>query len=112
MSVMKIDSVNESSQFCNTICSYLFLQLILQITMVISLSGDILYSISNHLFQFVIAEDFSNSSSPRKSNAFKRNFSNFVSNKLKEDFNRIDWNNEIYKDGENIDDVFSIFYKT
>ena len=62
--------------------------------------------------QFIILEDSITPTSPRTSNVHKRNFNNFDNIKLKEDQRKIVWNNEIYKDGENVNDVFSIFYKT
>ena len=61
--------------------------------------------------QFVILEDFKTGSSPEKSNVCKRNFNNFDNNNLNEDLNKTDQNNEIYNDGENVNDVFSVFYK-
>ena len=72
-------------------------------------------------FEFnTISDNIFHSILPHKSNAFKRNFSNFDNkrnfsnfdnNKFKEELNKTDWKNEIYEDGENITDVFSIFHK-
>ena len=47
-----------------------------------TLSGNIMHSISDHLIQFNILEDFITSKSPPKSNVYKRNFDNFDSNKF------------------------------
>ena len=70
-----------------------------------------MHSISDHLIQFVILEDFIAPKPPSKSNVYKRNFDNFDSNKLKEDLHKIDWINEILKNGNNINKTFDIFCK-
>ena len=62
--------------------------------------------------QFAIFEDFITPPSPCRSNTYKRNFNNFNKNKLKKDLTTTDWDNEIYKHRENMQIVFSIFYKT
>ena len=51
--------------------------------------GNITHTISDHLIQFVILEDFMKPSSPCKCNTYKRNFKNFDSNKLKGDFYKL-----------------------
>lgn len=60
-----------------------------------SLSGNINHWISSHLIQFIILEDLITPKPPPKSNVYKRNLDNFDSNKLKEDFYKIEWINEI-----------------
>ena len=74
--LMKINGESGNSQFCNAMCSYFFTPLLLQPTMIPDksktlihniffnsfeftiLSGNITHSISDHLIQFVILEDF------------------------------------------------------
>ena len=72
-----------------------------------TLSGNITHSISDHLIQFVILEDFITPKPLPKTNLYKRNFDKFDNNKLKEDFGKIDWINEILKNG--INEIFDIF---
>ena len=72
-----------------------------------TLSGNIMHSISDHLIQFVILEDFITPKPLPKTNLYKRNFDKFDNNKLKEDFGKIDWINEILKNG--INEIFDIF---
>ena len=128
--LMKMDSKLDNSEFYNTMCSYFFSPLILQPTRVTEksktsidniflnsfeftpISGNITHSISDHLIQFVILEDFIKLSSPYKSNTYKRNFKNFDRNKLKEDFYKVDWDKVILENDNNINDAFNGFYKT
>ena len=72
-----------------------------------TLSGNVTHSISDHLIQFVILEDFITPKPLPKTNLYKRNFDKFDNNKLKEDFGKIDWINEILKNG--INEIFDIF---
>ena len=89
--LMKIDSKFDNPQFYNTMCSYFFSPLILQLTRVTeksntltdiffnsfeftTISGNITHSISDHLIHFVVLEDFIKPSSPCKSNNCERNF--------------------------------------
>ena len=71
-----------------------------------------MHSISDHLIQFVILEDFITPKPLPKTNLYKRNFDKFDNNKLKEDLRKIDWINEILKNGNDINEIFDIFYKT
>ena len=125
INLMKINSESDNSQFYNTMCSYFFMPLVLQPTRVTdksktlidniffnsfeftTLSGNITHSISDHLMQFVILEDFITPKPLPKTNLYKRNFDKFDNNKLKEDFGKIDWINEILKNG--INEIFDIF---
>ena len=75
-----------------------------------TLSGNIMHWISDHLNQFVILEVFIKPLP--KTNLYKRNFDKFDDNKLKEDLRKIDWINEILKNGNDINEIFEIFYKT
>ena len=77
-----------------------------------TISGNTTHSISEHLIQLVILEDFIRLSSPCKSITYKRNFKNFDRNKLKEDFHKIDWDKVIHENDSNINDAFNGFYKT
>ena len=54
-----------------------------------TLSGNITHSVSDHLIQFVILEDFITPKPPPKTNIYKRNFDNSNSNELKEDLCKI-----------------------
>ena len=47
-----------------------------------------------------------------KTNLYKRNFDKFDNNKLKEDLRKIGWINEILKNGNDINEIFDISYKT
>ena len=89
--LMKMDSKFDNSQFYNTMSSYFFWLLILQPNRVTeksktlidniffnsskftTKSGNITHSISDHLIQFVILEDFIKPSSPCKINTYKKN---------------------------------------
>ena len=110
-------------------CSYFFMPLVLQPTRVTdksktlidnffdsfeftTLPGNITHSISDYLIQFVILEDFITPEPTPKTNIYKRNSDNFDSNKLKEDLHKIDWVNEILKNGNDITEIFDTFYKT
>ena len=77
-----------------------------------TLSGNIMHSISDHLIQFVILEDFITPKLLPKTNLYKRNFDNFDNNKLKEHLRKIDWINEIWKNGNDINEISETFYKT
>ena len=77
-----------------------------------TISGSITHSISDHLIQFVILEDFVKPSSPCKPNTYKRNFKNFDRNKLKKDFYKIDWDKVVHENDNNINGTFNSFYKT
>ena len=74
-----------------------------------TLSGNITHLISDHLIHFVILEDFITPKPLPKTNLYKRNFDKFDNNKLKEDFGKIDWINEILKNGNDINEIFDIF---
>ena len=86
-----------------------------------TLSGNITHSISDHLIQFFILEDFTTPKPLPKTNVIRnwetteklllRNFDK-LDNKLKEDLCKIDWNIEILKSGTDINEMFDIFYKT
>ena len=76
------------------------------------MSGNTKHSIFDHLIQFVILEDFITPEPLSKNNLYKRNFDKFENNKLKEDLRKIDWINEILKNGNDINEIFDIFYKT
>ena len=128
--LMKMDSKLDNSKFYNIMCSYFFSRIILQPTRVIeksktlihniffnsfeftTISGNITHSISDHMIQFVILEDFIKLSSPCKSNTYKRNFKSFDRNKLKEDLYKIDWDKVIHENDNNINNAFNGFYKT
>ena len=73
------------------------------------MSGNITHSISDHLIQFVILEDLITPKTPPKFNLYKRNFD---SNKLKENLPKTDWINKILKNGNDVNEIFDIFYKT
>ena len=81
-----------------------------------SISCNITHSISDHLIQFVILEDFIKPSSPcksnSKSNTYKQNFKIFERNKSKENFYKLDWDKVIHENDNNINDAFNSFYKT
>ena len=127
---MKVNGKSDNFQFYNTRCSYFYMPLALHSTgftvksktlidniffncfQLTTLSGNITHLISDHLTQFVILEDFKTPKPPPKSNVYKRNFDIFDSNKLKEDLPKIDWINEILKNGIVINEIFYIFYKT
>ena len=86
INLMKINSESDNTQFYNTMCSYLFTTLVLQPARVTdksktlidnifvnsfeftTLSGSITHSISDHLIQFVIFEDFITPKLPPKPN--------------------------------------------
>ena len=130
INLMKINSESDNSQFYKTMCSYFFTPIVFQPTKVTdksktlidniffnsfeftTLSGNITHSISDHLIQFVILEDFITPKPLPKTNLCKRNFDKFDNNKLKEDLRKIDWINEILKNGNDINEIFDIFYKT
>ena len=46
------------------------------------------------------------------SDLYKRNFEKFDNNKLKEHLLKIDWINEILKNGDGINKIFATFYKS
>ena len=76
INLMKINSESDNSKFYNTMCSYFFTPLVLQPARVTdksktlidniffngfeftTLSGNVTHSVSDHLIQFVILEDF------------------------------------------------------
>ena len=120
---MKMDSKFDNSQFYNTMCSYFFWLLILQPTRVTeksktlidniffnsskftTKSGNITHSISGHLIQFVILEDFIKPSSRVKLILIKK-IKNFDRINLKEDFYKIDWDKVVHENGNNMNDAF------
>ena len=121
--LMKMDSKFDNSQFYNTMSSYFFWLLILQPNRVTeksktlidniffnsskftTKSGNITHSISDHLIQFVILEDFIKPSSPCKINTYKK-IKNFDRINLKEDFYKIDWDEVVHENGNNMNDAF------
>lgn len=108
---MKVDSENDNSQFYHTVF-LCFFSTYTSTANVTEKSKTLIGSSFFSSFEFsTISDNIFHSILPHKSNAFKRNFGNFDNNKFKEELNKIDWKNEIYKDGENITDVFSIFHK-
>ena len=76
------------------------------------MSCKITLSIYEHLIQFVFLEDFIAPKPPPRANLHKRNFDNFGSNKLKEDLRKIESFNEVLKNGNDINEIFNIFYET
>ena len=76
-----------------------------------TLSGNVTHSISDHVIQFVILEDFMTPKPLPKTNMYKRNFDKFDNSKLK-GLHKIDWINEILKNSNDINEIFDIFYKT
>ena len=128
--LMKINSESDNSQFYNTMCSYFFTPAVPKPTRVTdksktlidniffnsfeftTLCGNITRSISDHLIQFVILEDFITPKPLPKTNIYKRNFDNFYSNKSKEDLCKIDWVNEILKNGNDTNEILDTFNKT
>ena len=77
-----------------------------------TLSGNITHAVSNQLIQFVILEDFITPKPPSKSNVYKWSFDHFDGNKLKVDLHKTDLINKILKSGNEINEIFNIFYKT
>ena len=77
-----------------------------------TLSGNITHSISDHLIQFVILEYSITPKPLPKTNLYKRNFDKVGNNKLREDLHKIEWINEILKNGNYFNEIFDIFYKT
>ena len=91
INLMKINSESDNSQFYKTMCSYFFTPIVFQPTKVTdksktlidniffnsfeftTLSGNIVHSISYHLIQFVILEDFITPKPLPKTNLYKRN---------------------------------------
>ena len=91
INLMKINSESDNSQFYKTMFSYFFTPIVLQPTKVTdksktlidniffnsfeftTLSGNITHSISDHLIQFVILEDFITPKPLPKTNLYKRN---------------------------------------
>ena len=76
------------------------------------MSGKITHSISDKLIQFVILDDFITPKPLSKTNVYKRNFDKFDNNNLKEDLHKICWINEMLKNGNDINEIFDIVYKT
>ena len=76
------------------------------------MSGKIAHSIPGQLIQFVILEDFITPKPLSKTNVYKRSFDKFDNNNLKEDLNKIYWINEMLKNGNDINEIFGIVYKT
>ena len=75
------------------------------------MSGNITLSISDHLIQFVILENFITPNPFPKTDLYKRNFDKFDNNILKEDLRKIDWINKILKNGNDINEIFNTFTK-
>ena len=91
INLMKINSESDNSQFYKTMCSYFFTPIVFQRTKVtdksktlinniffkrfeyFTLSGNIVHSISYHLIQYVILEDFITPKPLPKTNLYKRN---------------------------------------
>ena len=127
---MQINSESGNLQFCNTICSHYFTLLVLQPTRVTdksttqidnfffnsfeftTMSGNIMHSTSDQLIQFVILKDLITPKPLPKTYLYKKNFHKFDNNKLKEDLRNIYLNNKILKKGNDINEIFDIFFKT
>ena len=77
-----------------------------------TLSGNITDSISDTFIKFGILKDFVNPKPYPKSNVYTKNFDNFHSNKSKQALHKINWINEILKNGNDINEIFYMFYKT
>ena len=130
INLMKSNSESDSFQFYNSMCSCFFTPLVLQPTRVTgklktlidnfffnsfeftTLSGNIMHSISDHLIQFVILKDLITPKPFPKTYLYKKNFHKFDNNKLKEDLRKICLINKILKNGNDINEIFDIFFKT
>ena len=73
--------------------------------------GNITRSISDHLIQFVILEDFINPLSRCKSNLCEQNCKKLDRNKLREDLYKTYWGKVIHKNDNNTNDGFHSFCK-
>ena len=76
------------------------------------MSGNITDSISDTFIKFGILKDFVNPKPYPKSNIYTKSFDNFHSNKSKQALHKINWINEILKNGNDINEIFYMFYKT
>ena len=109
INLMKINSESDNSQFYNTMCSYYFTPLLLQPTRVTDKSKTLTDNIFFNSFEF---STLSGNITHSISDLYKRNFEKFDNNKLKEDLLKIDWINEILKNGDGIKEIFATFYKS
>ena len=66
------------------------------------ISGNFASTVSDHLPQFAIIEDFFANSPKSKSNTFKRNWKNFDQNLFISDFENANWDEIIDVNKENI----------
>ena len=126
--LLKIDSLNDSRDFYNTLTSNLFTPFILQPTRLASkslidniffnsleyqsYSGNLLIEISDHLIQFLILEGFIKEKSVPKLNLYKRDFSNFNENEFNETILNLDWDDIVKLHNNDPNFSFNKFYNT
>ena len=122
--LLKTFDKDNASHFYNGLSSYFFTPHILQPTRLgsktlidniffnsleySSISGNLLYELSDHLIQFLILEDLINYRVSIRSNLYKRDFSNFSEREFEETvINGINWNALLHS---NANDSFAVFY--
>ena len=125
LNLINYESYTGTNDFINTIGSYFFHPHILQPTRLTdhsatlidniffnsvvhhTISGNIIYDLTDHLPNFLIINKFS--TLPKNSKIFRRDYSNFNESLLSQEIQSINWNEEITNDG-NPNSLFDAFY--
>ena len=68
----------------------------------ITVSGNLLCQLADHLLQFLVLKDFRVSYRPKHEQIFKRNYRFFNNNEFKNEINQIDWKTLFYSHDMNM----------
>ena len=125
MDLLKFESHLVTDDFLNTLGSYFFQPHILQPTRItdhsatlidniffnsiehFTVSGNLVYDLTDHLANFLIFDKFS--SLPSNIKLYKRDFSNFNQQVLLDDMQSVDWH-VVFDSIENPSDLFKSFH--
>ena len=126
LDLLKFESHLVTDDFLNTLGSYFFQPHILQPTRItdhsatlidniffnsiehFTVSGNLVYDLTDHLANFLIFDKFS--SLPSNIKLYKRDFSNFNQQVLLDDMQSVDWHGTVFDSIENPSDLLKSFY--
>ena len=129
--LLRLNRNNAINSFYQTMCSYYFSPYILQPTRITgtsktlidnifinslnldSISGNLTVQLSDHLFQFVILNNFLNKQQKQNcSPCYTRNFRHFHPEEFKEELSCVNWDEIISKTSGDINNTFAAFFNT
>ena len=127
INLLNFDTHSTTDEFLNILNSYLFNPHILQPTRIThhsatltdniffnsivlhTISGNIIYELTDHLPNFLVINKFS--TLPKNFKITKRDYSHYNEQKPPEDIQRVDWESELSANGHgNVSTQFDVFY--